>query len=62
VANDGPRTHLAVDQDSEDSKTVEEILQKCEGSAREARKRYSGLISVIVAVLMVAAAVYWVLS
>jgi predicted HicB family RNase H-like nuclease len=62
VANDGPRTHSAVDEDNEDSKTVEQILQKCEGAAREARKRYSGLISVIVAVLMAAAAVYWVLS
>ena len=51
-----------MDEDNEDSKTVEQILQDCEGSAREVRKRYSGLISVIVAVLMAAAAVYWVLS
>jgi len=61
VSNNGARTHWAVDEDDENSKTVEEILQKCEGAAREARKRYSGLISIIVAVLMVAAAVYWVL-
>ena len=47
--------------DEEDSKTVEEILQEREGTVREARQRYSGLISVIVVVLMVAAAVYWVL-
>jgi hypothetical protein len=62
VANDGPRTHLAVDNDDEYSKTVEEILQEREGPAREERRRYSKCISVIVAILLAAAAVYWLLS
>jgi hypothetical protein len=53
---------LAVDEDNEDSKTVEEILQEREGSAREARRRYSKSISVIVAVLLAAAAIYWLCS
>jgi hypothetical protein len=53
---------LAVDNEDEDSKTVEEILQEREGSAREARRRYSKSISVIVAVLLAAAAVYWLCS
>jgi putative copper export protein len=50
-----------MDEDNEDSKTVEEILQQREGPAREVRRRYSKLISFIVAVLSVAAAVYWLL-
>jgi hypothetical protein len=53
---------LAVDEDNEDSKTVEEILQEREGSAREVRRRYSKSISVIIAVLLAAAAIYWLCS
>jgi len=62
MSNNSVRTHLAVDEDNEDSKTVEEILQEREGPAREERRRYSTCISVIVAVLLAAAAVYWLLS
>jgi hypothetical protein len=62
MSNKVVRTHLAVDEDNENSKTVEEILQEREGPAREARRRFSKSISVIVAVLLAAAAVYWLLS
>jgi len=62
VASNGTSTHSAVDEDNEDSKTVEEILQEREGSAREVRRRYSKSISVIIAVLLAAAAIYWLCS
>lgn len=53
---------MAVNNDNEDKKTVTEILQEVEGPAREERKRYSNAVSILVAILLVAAAIIWLLS
>jgi hypothetical protein len=50
---------LTADSDNEDERTVSNILEEVEGSAREERKKRSNAISILGAVLLVAAAAYW---
>jgi hypothetical protein len=52
---------LAADNDKE-GKTVEEILREVEGSAVEKRKGHSNAVSLLVAVVLVAAAICWLVS
>jgi hypothetical protein len=53
---------MAADNGNEDRKTVSEILQEAEGSAREERKMHSNAVSILGVVLLVAAAAYWLFS
>jgi hypothetical protein len=53
---------LAVNNDNEDRETVEEILQDVEGPARQERRKHSNAIALLVAILLVAAAVYWLFN
>jgi hypothetical protein len=49
------------ENEDKDQRTVEEILQDVEGAARQQRRRYSGVISIVVAGLLVVAAAWFLI-
>jgi hypothetical protein len=52
---------MARENEDKDQRTVEQILQDVEGAARQKRKRYSGVISIAGAVLLVVAAAWFLI-
>jgi hypothetical protein len=49
------------ENEDKDPRTVEDILQEVEGATRQQRRRYSGVISIVVAGLLVVAAAWFLI-